>query len=117
MKLCASCKQMREPAATYDELDYCEECLPTVSSSLQPEVVGLAYLLATIPFQIGERVECRTAGELYDGIGTVQEIDIDFKMGGTPVYPAFRVELEEKSDESLPDELWYTEMCLKSAKG
>ena len=114
MKLCASCKQMREPAATFDDLDYCEECLPTVPP--QPEVVGLAYLLATIPFQIGDRVECRTAGELYDGVGIVKEIDIDFKMGGTLVYPAFRVELEEKSDESLPDTLWYVECCLKKVE-
>lgn len=113
MKLCASCKQMREPAATFDDLDYCEECLASNPQSPQPELLGLAYLLATIPFDVGDKVECRTAGELYDGIGTVKEIDIDFKMGGTPVYPAFRVDLEEKSQESLPDTLWYTEMCLK----
>jgi hypothetical protein len=112
MKLCASCKQMREPAATSDDLDYCEECLATNPQEPRPELVGLAYLLATIPFDVGDKVECRTAGTLYDGVGTVKEIDIDFKMGGTPVFPAFRVELEEKSESSIPDELWYTEMCL-----
>lgn len=111
MKLCASCKQMREPAATYDDMNYCVECLRDVSPP--PEIAGLAYLLATIPFQVGERVECRTAGKLYDGIGTVKEIDISWKMGGTPVFPAFRVDLEKKSDDSLPDSLWYTEACLQ----
>lgn len=113
MKLCASCKQMREPAATFDELDYCEECLENILPPEQPELLGLAYLLATIPFQVGDKVECRTAGELYDGVGTVKEIDTEFKMGGTPVFPAFRVLLEEKIDKNLPDELWYTENGLK----
>ena len=69
--------------------------------------------MATVPFHVGDKVECRTAAALYDGIGTVEEIDIDFKMGGTPVFPAFRVRLEEKSQEDLPDELWYVENCLK----
>ena len=111
MELCASCKEMREPAATYDELNYCEECFNSLPP--KPEVVGLAYLLATIPFHVGDRVECRTAGELYDGVGTVEEIDIDFKMGGTPVFPAFKVLLDEKVKDSLPDILWYTENGLK----
>ena len=42
-------------------------------------------------------------------MGTVEEIDIDFKMGGTPVFPAFRVKLEDKSQDDIPDELWYCE--------
>jgi hypothetical protein len=111
MELCASCKQMREPAATYDELHYCQDCLGSVPDA--PELYGLAFLLATIPFHVGDKVECRTAGELYDGIGTVQEIDTEFKMGGTPVFPAFRVLLEEKAEPFLPDNLWYTENGLK----
>lgn len=111
MKLCASCKQMREPAATQDGLDYCQECVDSFPQE-KPEVEGLLYLLASIPFQVGDKVECRTAGTLYDGIGTVEEIDIDFKMGGTPVFPAFRVKLEDKAQEDLPDDLWYTEACL-----
>ena len=111
MKLCASCKQMRNSAGTYDDLDYCQECIGMVP--IQSEVFGLAYLLATIPFHVGDKVECRTAGELYDGIGIVQEIDTNFKMGGTPVFPAFRVKFNEKSEVTLPDELWYTECCLK----
>ena len=108
MKLCASCKQMREPAATYDGLDYCKDCAEE-ANPYQPELFGLAYLLATIPFDVGDKVECRTAGTLYDGVGTVEEIDIDFKMGGTPVFPAFRVKLEDKSQDDIPDELWYCE--------
>ena len=112
MELCSSCKQMREPADTYDELFYCQDCIDAVPE--KPELFGLAYLLATIPFSVGDRVECRTAGELYDGIGVVEEIDLNFKMGGTPVFPAFKVKLEEKSEDSLPDELWYTESCLTS---
>jgi hypothetical protein len=104
---------MREPAATYDGIDYCEECM--LLNPIPSEIRGLAFLLATIPFDVGDKVECRTAGSLYDGIGTVEEVDVNFKMGGTPVYPAFKVHLEEKSEDSLPDELWYTECCLKKA--
>jgi hypothetical protein len=116
MELCASCKQMREPAATYDnELHYCKDCLD--NAPLPAEVYAISFLLATIPFNVGDKVECRTAGQLYDGIGTVKEIDTNFKMGGTPVYPAFKVELEEKAEDFLPDELWYTECCLKKAVG
>lgn len=111
MKLCASCKQMREPAATYDDLDYCQECSEFAPDV--PELIGVAYLLATIPFSVGDKVECRTAAKLYDGIGIVKEIDIDFKMGGTPVFPAFKVEFTEKDNEEIPDELWYLEGCLK----
>ena len=111
MELCASCNQMSEPAATYYELHYCQDCVSMMP--IPSEVYGLAFLLASIPFHVGDKVECRTAGELYDGIGTVKEIDTDFKMGGTPVFPAFRVLLEEKAESHLPDELWYTENGLK----
>lgn len=113
MKLCASCKQMREPAVTQDEMDYCQECVDI--GPISSQVADMLFLLSTIPFNIGDKVECRTVGKLYDGIGTVKEIDTSFKMGGTPVYPAFRVELEEKAEDFLPDELWYTEYCLKKA--
>lgn len=113
MELCASCKEMREPAATYDELHYCKECVQLLPEQ-QPQIsYAIPFLLATIPFSVGDKVECRTAGQLYDGIGTVREIDTEFKMGGTPVYPAFKVELQEKAEQFLPDELWYTECCLK----
>ena len=114
MKVCASCKQLREPAATYDGLDYCKDCIDNTPVE-QPSFSAMAFLLTTVPFSVGDKVECRTAGQLYDGIGIVKEIDTEFKMGGTPVYPAFKVELEEKAEDFLPDELWYTECCLKKA--
>ena len=71
------------------------------------------FLALTIPFQVGDRVECRTAGRLYDGIGTVQEASTDPANYGTPVYPSFRVAITDKAYPTAPDEIWYTEACLK----
>jgi hypothetical protein len=114
MELCASCKQLTDSAITHEGFHYCKECMDSMPVE-QPELYGLAFLLATIPFHVGDKVECRTAGQLYDGVGTVAEVDTELKMGGTPVYPAFRVHLEQKAEDFLPDELWYTECCLKRA--
>ena len=111
--LCWSCKTV-DIEIVYTDDDgrgYCTTCYdarPTMPSEMR----GLIYLLQTIPFHIGDRVECRTAGYLYDGIGKVTEISFDPKDGGTYVYPAFKIHLEKKAEESLPDDLWYVENCL-----
>lgn len=70
------------------------------------------FLAASTPFSVGDVVECRTVGVLYDGIGIVRSISFNPKDFGSPVYPSFRVELTEKSDELVPDVVTYTEMCL-----
>ena len=38
------------------------------------------------PFKPGDVVECRTAGETYDGVGTVHEMDMAFEHGGTKFF-------------------------------
>jgi hypothetical protein len=71
------------------------------------------FIEATCPFAVGDRVECRTAGVLFDGVGTIDEISTELKNFGTPVYPSFHVVLEEKAYPEAPDELWYQEPQLK----
>lgn len=66
----------------------------------------------TIPFRVGDRVECRIGGIVYDGIGVIEEISTDLKDGGTWVHPAFLVRFEEKAYDSVPDTQFYTEVCL-----
>jgi len=70
----------------------------------------------TIPFSVGDFVECKTGGVLYDGDGVVEEVSFDLRNGGTPVNPAFRVKFTEKAYSQVPDELWFTEVCLKRKK-
>ncbi|MCV7383915.1 DUF4236 domain-containing protein [Mycolicibacter longobardus] len=70
------------------------------------------------PFQVGDRVECRTAGELYDGIGTVRAASILLDVGGgTPTYPMFQVVLGDPQRPDLTDPQWYSEICLKWLPG
>lgn len=110
--LCESCRELK-PVAWTDPLgrEYCEECLPAL------EVPGpsriLEYLEATVPFAVGDRVECRTGGVLYDGVGTVDEVSTSLEHFGTPVFPSFHVVIDEKAYPEAPDDLWYTEVCLK----
>jgi len=110
--LCTSCKKYRELVIVEENtnIGYCETCAEILPPSIEEQ--SIAFLLLTIPFTVGEQVECRTAGQLYDGIGIVEEISFDLKNGGTPVYPAFRVRFEDKAYPEVPDELWYTEICL-----
>ena len=116
--LCWSCKSFKDIVWHEDGTDnpYCESCLAKLPLSSDE----WAYILLTAPwspygppFKKGDVVECRVAGELYDGIGTVQEIDMSFEHGGTPVYPTWRVELTTKANDDVPDERWYTENCLQ----
>lgn len=113
IRLCYSCKELRE-AVYVDPIDrcYCADCVVNVAVPIGSAVRAMQFLALTIPFQVGDRVEARTAGEFLDGVGTVVEIDMDLTHGGTPVYPMFRVVIDEKADEHSPDEGWYTECCL-----
>jgi hypothetical protein len=109
---CFVCKTIAKIVYTDEsDRDYCVKCaadLPVPS-----EVYGLIYLSETVPFKVGDKVECRTAGELYDGVGKVVEVSTSSVNGGSLVYPAFKVALEEKAENFLPDDLWYTEICLR----
>lgn len=111
-EVCRGCKKLKELVYTDDfGLRYCAECAELKPK--KPETLGLEFLLATIPFGRGDRVECRTGAVTYDGVGTVQEVSFNIEHGGTLVFPAFRVEIDEPANEHSPDEGWYTETCLK----
>lgn len=111
-KMCYLCKSLKETVHTdSNDLHYCQECMGSFPT---PSVVrAMNFLMLTIPYAAGDRVECRTGGEIFDGIGTVDGVSFDLKDGGTPVYPAFHVVLDEKAYPDAPDECWYTEVCLK----
>lgn len=115
--LCGVCKGFKEIVWHEDGTNrpYCQECLNQLPLSGDE----WAFILLTSPwspygppFKPGDVVECRTAGEIYDGVGTVEEISMDLKNGGTPVYPTWRVVLTTKAREDALDEQWYTENCL-----
>jgi len=114
-KMCYSCKALKEIVYTdSNEVDYCRECVGAIPT---PSVVrAMDFLMATIPYAAGDRVECRTGGEIFDGIGVVDGVSFDLKDGGTPVYPAFHVVLDDKAYPEAPDECWYTEVCLRPAE-
>jgi hypothetical protein len=115
--LCYGCKAFREVAYTHPitEQQFCADC-----ERVQPLTVEdwSAFLLTSPrsvlgpPFRPGDVVEARTAAVIYDGVGTVREVSMNLKHGGTPIYPTFRVELTEKAHDQAPDEAWYTEICL-----
>lgn len=73
---------------------------------------AVSHLLETVPHAVGDVVECRTAGTLFDGVGRIEAVSFDPAEGGTPVYPSFRVALTEKAYPEAPDYAWYTEICL-----
>jgi len=113
--LCYTCKTIRDIVHTdHNGLDYCAGCVSAAEMFAVPR--AMAFLAATVPYQKGDRVECRTGGEIFDGIGTVQDVSFELKHGGTPVYPSFRVILDEKAYAEAPDECWYTEVCMTKVK-
>lgn len=116
MSLCIGCKQKRELVYVDSDtgIGYCESCVEF--RPLAPEEQGLLFLLSSIPFEVGDVVECRTGSILYDGVGVVEEVSFDLVNGGTPSNPSFRVRFTEKSDSKVPDEFWYTEVCLKDVE-
>lgn len=111
--LCESCRELKPDIAWTDTLgrEYCTDCFSIMPVATAPRM--LAFLALTIPFHVGDRVECRTAGALYDGVGVVEEISTDPATFGTPVYPAFHVRIQDKAYEEAPDDRWYMETQLK----
>lgn len=115
-RLCASCRGYTEIAYA-DSVDrqYCVSCaleLPDIG----PMARAIIFLYLTVPYQVGDVVEARTAGQLYDGIGTVTGVYFDLEHGGSPIYPAFGVHIDQPADENAPLEGWYTENCLRRAE-
>ena len=114
--VCRGCKQLAEIVHTSNlGLDYCAQC--TADLPKPPEIAGLEFLLASVPFVKGDKVECRVAGEMYDGIGTVQDVSFEVERGGgTLIFPAFLVKIEEPANEDSPSEGWYFEPGLTRVK-
>jgi hypothetical protein len=112
MNLCQGCKTIREITWT-DEADrqFCAECAVIPSSQ---DMALLAFLAATVPFKEGDEVDCWTGGQVFDGTGHVVEVSFDPKDLASPVVPMFRVAIDEPAYEQVPDEIWYSEVCLKA---
>lgn len=115
--LCYGCKQFKEIVYTQGGTDqpFCEEC--SMIQPLTSDEWATVLLVAPDspwgpPFRPGDKVEARTAGTIYDGVGEVTNMYMDLEHGGTPVYPTFRVVLNEKAHDQAPDEALYTEVCL-----
>lgn len=110
--LCESCRELKTITWTDAvEREYCADCLSGLAVPSPHRL--MEYLMVTIPYRVGDQVRCYTAGALYDGIGVIDEVSFDLAKFGTPVHPSFHVKITEKAYEDAPDELWYTESCLK----
>lgn len=73
----------------------------------------MSFLSMTVPFREGDRVSCKTGGQIYDGIGHVVRVSFDPEDLASPVVPMFLVALDEKAYPEAPDEIWYSERCLE----
>lgn len=110
--LCEGCRELKTIVWT-DTVgrEYCVECLASLPIPTPHRL--LDFLMHTIPFKAGDKVEARTAGALFDGVGVIEEVSFDPRNWGTPVYPSFRVRIQEKAYPEAPDERWYMEAQLK----
>lgn len=110
--LCTNCRKVAEVVrADSRGLEYCVGCVAQLPG---PSVArALGFLMRTVPFRPGDQVECRLAGLLYEGIGVVRDISFSLEDGGSLIYPSFKVALMEKAYPEVPDEAWYTEICLR----
>ena len=109
---CSFCRLDKEIVLKDGEVGYCIDCLslsrPRVKDALIEE-----FLVKTIPYRVGDKVECRTAGLWLDGRGEVTGVDTTLQHGGTPVYPTFNVKITDPVNDDSPTEAWYTEVCLR----
>lgn len=92
------------------EREFCADCF--VVQPVPKEALLAAVVAANPPFEEGDRVECRTAGQVYDGVGVVAQVSMDPADLATPVCPMFRVIMEEKAYPEMTDEGWYSGICL-----
>jgi hypothetical protein len=91
---------------------FCKEC--AAIQPISPTIGMLSFLAATVPFKVGDVVEGRTGGQVYDGVGHIVEISFDPKDLASPVVPMFRVAMDEKAYDQVPDEIWYAEVCMRA---
>lgn len=114
MKVCFSCHDLVEEIAYVDPIDrgYCLPC--AIQLPIGSVARAMQFLSLTIPFKVGDVVEARTAGEIYDGIGTVTAVHFDLEHGGTPIRPSFEVRIDKKAYPDCPDHICYMEsqICL-----
>lgn len=112
MNLCQGCKTLREIVWTDDVgRTFCADCALIPSAH---DVAIMAFLAATVPFHEGDEVDCWTGAQVYDGSGHVVEVSFDPKDLATPAIPMFRVVMDDKAYDECPDELWYSEICMKA---
>jgi hypothetical protein len=112
LSLCWICKGVREIVYTDSvERQYCRNCVALLPAS-QSDML-MSFLSATVPYRVGDIVSCKTAGQVYDGIGHVVEVSFDPKDLASPVVPMFRVAMDEKAYSQVPDEIWFSEICLE----
>lgn len=113
VEVCESCVELK-PVALIDHVgrNYCADCVKLAEETVRESPV-LQFMLTTVPFRVGDRVECRTAEVLYDGIGTIDEVSMSVEKFGTPFHPSFHVVIEEKAYPEAPDDVWYMERQLK----
>lgn len=110
--LCESCRELKPVAYTDPvEREYCAQCFADLPVPTIERIVS--YLMFTIPLHVGDRVECRTAGVLFDGVGTIDEISIEPEKFGTPAYPSFHVVIDQPAYPTAPADRWYCERQLR----
>lgn len=117
-EMCYGCKLPTEDFYIHPETgqSFCSKC--SWGMPISPAEWALLLLtqpgsMVGPPFLPGDPVECRLAGQVYEGNGVVQEISMSLdRGGGTPLYPMFRVALNEKVNDQVPDEAWYSEVSL-----
>ena len=76
------------------------------------EELALLFIAATTPFKVGDVVECRTAGEIYDGIGVVEEISTDLEQWCYRRLSHLLVRLTEKATKPSGMPCGTGEICL-----
>lgn len=114
--LCESCKELK-PVAWTDSVgrEYCQGCIEDAKQAFVPSPTQ-TFMALTIPFKVGDRVECRTGGTLYTGIGVIDQVSTDLENFGTPFHPSFHVVFEQKAYPDVPDAIWYMEQQIQKVE-
>jgi hypothetical protein len=110
-RLCYSCHSVRQ--ITYvdgNDRGHCGQ--RKVEQPVTSITRAMGLLSSTTPFKVEDRVEARTAGERFDGIGAGAGIDLDnMRQGGTAVESVYR-EIDGPPDDNASAEGLCTAPCL-----